>query len=337
MTNIAILQWFLIIWLLTILAKSIFEIFDKEPPSGLFFGLILIVVGCFWFLNLKNSVLLNSWISGFYVSGLIGIILISGGIRILLKTPLRAYVAVLVIFGLSVSLFIYGPTQKNNPSFFDFLNQTKPGHFWNKQWLQDSSLNTTFSDEYQFFGTPKKRDLSLVINKVNLLLSTSNIDYQFGLKGAFEIDQRKFNSIQIESKSNQDLELVVNPDLKELEIELTTGNISGSTKNSWDKLKLHSETGNINLTMNLYSKVLYISSQLGNVSLYLYDLVEEISIDSNIGNIEIHVKKGTMLNIEKTESRMGKIIIPSEIGSLNGKSKLRLTTDIGNISIFNDL
>lgn len=337
MTNMAIVQWFLIIWLLTILAKCIFEIFDKEPPSGLFFGLILIVVGFFWFLNLKNSVFIKSWISGFYISSLIGIILISGGIRILLKAPIRSYIAALIIISFSLSMYYYGPTQRNKPSFFDFLNQSKPGHFWNENWFHDSSFDSINSKDFQFYGEPTEKELSLEIKKGNVNFSTREMNYLFSAKGVSKVEQNKKDYYQIESAPNEDVDIVVNENMVDLEIELISGNLNGILNQQMNKMMLKTDTGNIKIILKKTSNDLSLLSRLGNISLFLHEPVDAIDINTMIGNIEIHIKKGMAVDIRKIESGTGKINIPAEINQSVGKAQMKVKTDIGNISIIDDL
>jgi len=132
------LQILLLIWLLSILITSIFEILKREPPSTLFLGLCLIVLGTLWVLSLKLSFNLKPWLGSFYVSGFFGILLITGGIKILLKPPLRSWITGILIFVLVFLLFAYGPSKKNNSSFVDFLDQITSRKLWNSDWLQDS-------------------------------------------------------------------------------------------------------------------------------------------------------------------------------------------------------
>jgi len=137
--SISIIQCVLLVWLLTILIKSFYEIFDKEPPSGLFFGLLFILVGSYWFFSLRNSVNLKPWLGSFYVGGLAGIILISGGIRILLKPRIRCWVSAIVILILVCGLFLMGPSKKGSNPFFDSFDSNF--HWNNGKWFPDSILD----------------------------------------------------------------------------------------------------------------------------------------------------------------------------------------------------
>jgi hypothetical protein len=317
--------------------KCIFEIFDKEAPSGLFFGLLLIVIGCFWFLNLKNSVMVASWVSGFFVSGLVGIILISGGIRILLKPPLRSWVAGAVIIILVISLITYGPSHKNTASYFDFLDNITIHNFWNQGWLHDSSFDNNNADKFQYFGQLSDKNLTLLFKKANVTIRNEEIDKQFGVKGALSVKSVGTLDYEVESQPNDDLDLVINPKLQDLFLVLNVGNLSGTIKEKMNQVVLRTDTGNVRLTCNNAIGKMTINTNMGNVHLNIYEPVDNIVIESNIGNIEIHAKKGIFIDILSLDSKVGNTTVPNSKDDSKGICRLKAKLDIGNITIVNDL
>jgi hypothetical protein len=335
-STISILQWFLVVWMLTIFMKCVFEVFAKEPPSGLFFGLLLIVVGCFWFLNLKNSLLLNSWISGFYVSGIIGIILISGGIRILLKPPLRSWVAGAVILVFVVSMFC-SPSRKNTPSFFDFLDHLSINHVWNQEWLRDPMIDNGGSRESQYFGKTSEEKLTLSFKKANVSLRNAEMDQQFGIKGVLEVKPTGNSTYEIEGANNTESEIAVNPNLKELMLSLNVGNIYGILHNQMENIDCSTDTGNVDLLIKDHISKVALRTNIGNAILHIDEPCDQISIESTIGNIEVHMKKGILIIIDSADTRVGKTILPNDKDDKKGVCRIKAKTDIGNITILNDL
>lgn len=336
-STISILQWFFVIWLLTILMKCIFEIFNKEPPSGLFFGLFLIVVGCFWFLNLKNSMLLQTWISGFLVSGLFGIILISSGIRILLKPPLRSWIAGIVILIMVITLGSIGPSRKNAPSFLDFLDNISLPNFWNQGWIQDKLLDENQKKEYQYFGKLVDENLTLSFSKTNVRLKNETLKQQFSVQGASSVKLNGEYSYQIETQPDEDIALSVNPTVKNLTLSIGAGNLSGEFKNKMKQVDCRVDTGNVSFSIQNTISKMFINNTMGNVFLSMNEPIEYLSINANIGNIEIHAKKGILILIEAIDSKVGNKIINNDSNDSKGVCHLKVKTDIGNITIINDL
>jgi hypothetical protein len=136
-----VIQIILIVWLLSIFVSSIYEIFHKDPPSGLFLGLCFIIFGILWVVNLKIKIDLKPWIGSFYVSGLIGILFIISGTQILLKPPWRSWIVGTLIIILTFFLFAYGPTRKKSLSVLDFLDQITTKKLWNNGWFKDIKLD----------------------------------------------------------------------------------------------------------------------------------------------------------------------------------------------------
>ena len=143
-TIISVIQCILLLWIFSIFITSIFEIFHREPPSYLFFGLCLILFGIFWIVNLKIKINLKPWIGSFFVSGLVGILLIINGIRILLKPPLRSWISCSLIILLVFLLFAFGPMGKKRTTILDFLDQIMTKKLWNHGWFKDIELNYQF-------------------------------------------------------------------------------------------------------------------------------------------------------------------------------------------------
>jgi hypothetical protein len=336
-STLSILQWFLIIWLLTILMKCIFEIFDKEPPSGLFFGLFLIVVGCFWFLNLKNSTLLQTWISGFFVSGLFGIILISSGIRILLRPPLRSWIAGSVILIMAITLTSYGPSRKNSPSFLDFLNNISLHHFWSQEWIQDKLLDNNQTKNDQFFGKLMDENLTLSLSKTNVWIKNETLNQQFSIRGETVVKPDGELSYKIDTQPGEDVDISINPTVKNLTLRLEVGNLSGEIKNKMNQVDYHVDTGNVNFTAQNHINKMNINTNMGNVFLSIYEPVDDLLVNTNIGNIEIHAKKGILILIEAIDTKVGNKVIKNETNDSKGICRIKVKTDIGNITIINDL
>lgn len=217
--GISIIQWVLIIWLLTIFVKSIYEIIDKEPPSGLFIGLFFILLGLYWFFSLRSSINLKPWLGSFYIGGLAGIILISGGIRILLKPHLRSWISASVILILVITLFLFGPSKKGNNNFFDFIENFSTNFHWdNGNWLPDSTFTPKNITEFQYFGNMENNNVSLKfsnikLSKSNIRISSQEIKNIFSIKGVDNVKLNGFSDYDIETEINTDIEVILNKNL----------------------------------------------------------------------------------------------------------------------------
>lgn len=336
--GISIIQWFLIIWLLTIFLKSIYEIIDKEPPSGLFIGLFFILLGLYWFFSLRNSINLKPWIGSFYVGGLVGVILISGGIRILLKPPFRSWVSASIILVLVISLFLYGPSKNGSNNFFDFIGSNV--HWDSGKWLPDSSLAPKKSTEFQYFGTREYNNVSL--NFTNNKFAKSNIHFSsketnniFGIKGATNVKLNRFSDYDIESIA--DSEVILNQNLRDIQVETNIGNFSGEIKNNLEIFEAHTDTGFLAFTFFGEAKEIRMETNIGNQVVNLYKPVNRLILKSNVGNIEIHIAKGIRVDMNDCKTNIGKISVSENGDGSNGIIDLELKTDIGNITVIADL
>jgi hypothetical protein len=257
-----------------------------------------------------------------------------------LKPPIRSWVSASVILLLLVSLFFYGPSKKGTNNFFDFIDANF--HWGNGKWLPDSSLVPKGFTDYQYYGTAEHSNVSLKflnsnLSKSNIHITSKAINTIFGIKGVSSVKLNSFSDYDVETMPNTDTEVILNQNIRDINLETNIGSFSGEIKNELESFEAHSETGILAFSFFKSAKEIQMDTNIGNIVVNLYKPAELLVLNSNVGNIEIHVAKGLRVDMTISKTNIGKITNSNTGDGSQGTIQLEAKTDIGNIIVVADL
>ncbi len=326
-----VVQWFLLIWLVSLFIRSVLEIFNLDNLDHLVTGIIFILIGLAWIASLQWKFNISSIFFPYFIQSAIGLILTSYGIKMIWKKPIGSVVTCVVMALVFGFLYDQAPVMvKNDASivqYFPFLSSQVIISPLDDH--QTSSARTSFGEETD-------DTLSLTSTLGNLVFSSSELKSLFTVDSGTKVEEQSENTYKI-SNSQEKTSIQIRNRIKELKINKDVGNIRGTLDGTYEMINLDSDAGNIHLDLKGKIESFICNVNMGNIDLNLYSLVSSMKIKLDVGNITIHIPKGIQAEVDSIKTKAGQIKIEQNGDGSLGTIKLEAETNLGNITIIADL
>ncbi len=321
--QISILQWVFIIWILLLFLKSIIALFDKEAPDEILFGVILILGGGLWLMQsywVEFSLPWISWLQYFRVEILIAILLVMYGIRLAFRPPWKHIILIAVVVA---AFMLIGHLQLPEVAQRD-------------QSVATLSKNSSMEGEKFVFDASEidGDKLELTMERGNFSLFTGDTEDILKIKDVDQVERKGDSSFAISSVKQRG-EIAIHENIKKLFLEARMGNMNGAFFHSIDEFFAKTNMGDLNLSFSNALGKCRLESNMGNVSVMFNDQVKKVEVKSNAGNINLNFSRGTKVNADELETRLGNITINDGDGS-SGEVVVKGRVNLGNITINSD-
>lgn len=341
MTWMQIIQWVLLIWIVSLFLRSLLEIFKLDTHDNILSGFLFILAGFIWIASLVWKFDVNKLFFPYFIQSVIGLLLAVYGIRMIWKKPVGSTIVCVVIALVFGFLYYKGPTLANNENrflsrFFPFLSSTalwheksdeKPNPVQNSERETDKNLN---------FGKSSDEYLDLISNLNNLTLKTEPIEGLFSVQPGTTVEDRSNHQYKINHQQGKTA-LTIRNQLKLLRVFKDIGNIEGELDGSFNMVVFESDAGNMKFDLKGNMNTFQSTQKMGNLDLNLYSAVPSIKIKVDVGNITIHVAKGIRINSDSVKTNIGQLKIEQTEDDSKGSIYLEVETNIGNITVMADL
>jgi len=329
MTWIQLVQWLLLIWLVSVFLRSLLEIFKLDRLDHIVTGLLFVLIGLAWIATLQWHWKIQQIFNPYFVQSSIGLLLTAYGIRMIWKKPIGSAIACIVI--LLVSGFLYYHTPDNANSQPSLLNRYIP--FLSSYVIPE---NEKIIDQPRSFGMEEDEKLEIHSQIGNLFFSSSSLKELFSvITGSVEEDSKQ-KIYQIGS-SEEKTSLQIRNRLEELIIKKDVGNIQGTLDGKFGSVSVDSDAGNVQLDLKDSIGSFSCRLNMGNLDLNLYTRVPTVNAKVDVGNITIHIAKGLRIETDSVKTSIGQVkILQNGDGSV-GSIELKAECNIGNITIIADL
>ena len=331
MTWMHVVQWLLLIWLVSLFIRSVLEIFNLDSLDHTVTGIIFVLIGIAWIATLYWKLNINTIFFPYFIQSAIGLILASYGIKMIWKKPIGSAIACVVIALVSGFLFFQAPTISKNDSglisqYFPFLSSQ----------VITSPLEYNPTSALTFFGDETDEKLSLTSTLGNLFFTSSELKSLFYVDSGTKVEEQSENTYKI-ANTKEKISMQIRNKLKELKISKDVGNIQGKLDGTYETIILDSDAGNINLDLKGKIDSITCRVNMGNLDLNLYSLIPSVKVKLDVGNITIHIAKGIQVETDSIKTNVGQIKIEQNGDGSLGTIELEAETNLGNITIIADL
>lgn len=329
MSWIQLVQWLLLIWLVSVFLRSLLEIFKLDGLDHIVTGLLFVLIGLAWIATLQWHWKIQQIFYPNFSQSSIGLLLTAYGIRMIWKKPIGSAIACIVILLVSGFLYYHAPDNVNSqPSL---LNRYIP--FLSSYVIPENEKKI---DQPRSFGLEEDEKLEIHSQIGNLFFSSGSLKELFSVKtGSVEEDSKR-KIYQIDS-SEEKVSLQIRNRLKELIIKKDVGNIQGTLDGKFGSVSVDSDAGNVQLDLKDSIESFSCRLNMGNLDLNLYDRIPTVNVKVDVGNITIHIAKGLRIETDSVKTSIGQVkILQNGDGSV-GSIELKAECNIGNITIIADL
>lgn len=341
MTWMQIIQWILLIWIVSVFLHSILDIFKLDKHDNIITGFLFISAGFIWIASLVWRFDVNRLFFPYFPQSVIGLLLAVYGIKMIWKKPVGSIIACVVIVMVLGILYVKAPSLEINESrflsrYFPFLSSTA---IWNKQsndMPAESKQTEKETNRDLLYGKASDEYLDLISDLNNLTLKTDQIDGLFVVQPGSSVEDRGNHQYKINHQQGK-TSLTIRNQLKLLRIFKDIGNTEGVLDGSFNMVVFESDAGNIKLDLKGSINSFQSNLDMGNLDLNLYTAIPSIKIKVEVGNITIHVAKGIRINSDSVKTNIGQLKIEQSEDDSKGTINLEAETNIGNITVIADL
>lgn len=329
MTWSQLVQWLLLIWLVSVFLRSLLEIFKLDGLDHIVTGLLFVLIGLAWIATIQWHWKIQQIFFPYFTQSSIGLLLTAYGIRMIWKKPIGSTITCVVILLVFGFLYYHAPANVNSqPSL---LNRYIP--FLSSHVVPENEKSI---DQPRSFGLEEDEKLEIHSPIGNLFFSSGSLEELFIVKTGSVEEDSKQKIYQI-SSSEEKASLQIRDRLKELIIKKEVGNIQGSLDGKFGSVSLDSDAGNIQLDLKDSIESFSCRLNMGNLDLNLYDRIPSVNVKVDVGNITIHIAKGLRIETDSVKTNIGQVKIQQNGDGSVGSIELKAECNIGNITIIADL
>lgn len=331
MTWMQLVQWLLLLWLVSLFLRSILEIFKLDGLDHIVTGLLFVLIGFAWIATMYWKFDIQRIFFPYFIQSSIGLLFATYGIRMIWKKPIGSAVTCVVILLVSGFFYYNAPSMKEDQS--NFVSRYFP--FLSSGIIQKTEENTGNTATFGF-GLPSDEKLEIHSNIGNLFFNTESLPVLFKVKPGTVVESLQENRYQI-GNTEEKTSIQIHNQLEELLIKKDVGNIQGTVAGTFENIILDSDAGNIHLDLSGKIESLSCHLNMGNLEMRIFSMIPTVTAKVDVGNITIHIAKGLRVETDSIKTNVGQIKIEQNGDGSIGTINLKAETNIGNIVIIADL